>query len=807
MGSDIFAYFLSASAVIGFGAVDARAELTSGPAEARDNNVRGGLDEIVVTARRREEALQSVPIAIQAFSGDALEERNVTSATDLQRIVPSLTTFQQARDEVTLSIRGLSSSGASAQGQNPRVTAYFAQVPLQAGDGGGPGRYFDLQNVQVLKGPQGTLFGRNSTGGALLYEPRRPSTDLEAYVEGQIGRFDERQFEAALNLPVTDGFALRFAGKRSKRDGFTRNLTNGQRQDDRDYLGLRASALFAPSDGFESHLMFDYLESDTNGSSQQIAGFDANKVFAADVLGGRGPRGIRIPLTLGGNGPSLAQFAANPAATIPLAIAAGRVAYFPTPILENQLAAQNNGGPRITLSGVDGVSRTRSWGITNISTVQLGDDLMLKNIAGLRRFKQLSRYDFDGTALPILDQTTPDGWSANLRQISEELQLQGKALDGKLDFTIGGFLLWQNTPDPQVLTQVSLGVPARTISEPKESSQAVFGQFTYDLSDEIVDGLSFTAGYRYTHDTREVVVSNFRDPAGQFGPATCSMINGCPSEAKASFNASSYNFSLDYQATPDTLIYLAHRRGYRAGGLNPQAANFGFTYEPETVTDFEAGLKTDFTIAGMSARTNFAIFHTKLDDAQVPQAFSTINPTTNLPSLINLIVNAATATINGLEIDATLAPAKGLKVSASYAFTDAGYDDFINLATGQPETDRPFPFVARHRFNVGASYTLPLSDKVGELTFAADWAYSSSYSLSVFADPLGVENGYDQLDLRADWKRIGGTNVSAGLFVTNVTNEVYKIGGVPIYSVLGTTSVIYNEPRSWGLRLRYRFGE
>ncbi|HLU90961.1 MAG TPA: TonB-dependent receptor plug domain-containing protein, partial [Pedomonas sp.] len=171
--------------------------------------VRTLLDEIVVTARRRSESLQTVPVAVQAFSGDELAQRNIQDATDLQRMAVSLTTYQQARDEVTLSIRGMSSSGASAQGQNPRVTAYFAEVPLQTGDSGGPGRFFDLQNVQVLKGPQGTLFGRNSTGGAVLFEPHRPTNDLEGYVTGQIGRFDERQLEAALNVPVSDTLALR----------------------------------------------------------------------------------------------------------------------------------------------------------------------------------------------------------------------------------------------------------------------------------------------------------------------------------------------------------------------------------------------------------------------------------------------------------------------------------------------------------------------------------------------------------------------------------------------------------------------
>ena len=218
--------------------------------QSAETTASSGLGDIVVTARRKEEALQSVPIAIQAFSGEALSKQNVQDANDLQKLVPALTTYQQARDEVTMSIRGQSSSGASAQGQNPRVTAYFSQVPMQTGDNG-PGKFFDLQNVQILKGPQGTLFGRNSTGGAVLYEPTRPTENFGGYVNLQYGRFNDRQIEGAINLPASDTLSFRFAGKAAKRDGFTTSYyypsftsaPEKQKLDDRNYFGLRGSML------------------------------------------------------------------------------------------------------------------------------------------------------------------------------------------------------------------------------------------------------------------------------------------------------------------------------------------------------------------------------------------------------------------------------------------------------------------------------------------------------------------------------------------------------------------------------------
>ena len=480
-----------------------------------------------------------------------------------------------------------------------------------------------------------------------------------------------------------------------------------------------------------------------------------------------------------------------------LATAAGRFSLFPDPLLPNQLANQNNLGPRISQSAVDGLSRARSWGVTNITTFNLSDDLTLKNIFGYRRYKQLSRYDFDGTVFPLLDQITPNGWSANLRQITDEVQLQGKALDGKLDFTVGGFFLWGKSPKPQNVTQVSVGVPSVNTSDPVERSQAVFGQVTYDLSDMVTEGLSITAGYRYTHDFRSLTASNVR--AG-----VCSLLFGCPNFQKVAFNASSYNIGLDYQITPQTLLYATHRRGYRAGGLNAQAGNFGFSYGPEKVTDFEAGLKTDFTVGGMEGRTNLAAYISKLKGAQVSESFSETNGN-GQTALINLILNAATAEIKGIEADVTLVPFENLNLSASYAYTDAKYTKFVDRL-GNSINGRPFPFQAKHRLNIGGNYTVPLSESWGEVTASANWTYSSSYQLSVFPDPLGVENGYNQLDLRLDWKNFGNRDVTLGLFVNNVTKELYKIGGVPIYSVLGTTSVLYNEPRTWGVQLRYAFG-
>ncbi|MDB5396374.1 MAG: putative TonB-dependent receptor [Rhodospirillales bacterium] len=225
----------------------------------------------MVTARRKDEKLQSVPIAITAFSADQVQQRSINNIESLGSAVPSLTSYQESRDEEGIIMRGQSGTGVSAQGQEPAITTYFAQVPFPTGDGVGPGRYFDLDSVQVLKGPQGTLFGRNSTGGAILFEPKRPTNNFEGYGQIQIGNYSDREFEGAINVPiVSDKLLVRIAGTFAERDGFTYNAATKQDLDNRDYWSGRAGVTFRPTDDIENYLVYDSFYLHTNGTSQII---------------------------------------------------------------------------------------------------------------------------------------------------------------------------------------------------------------------------------------------------------------------------------------------------------------------------------------------------------------------------------------------------------------------------------------------------------------------------------------------------------------------------------------------------------
>src|ERR1700761_6461648 len=226
----------------------------------------GNLEEIVVTARRKEEKLQSVPVAITAFTPALLEEKHIESASDLAHHVPGLASSQETRDEQVFYLRGQGPNGG--QGGAPGVVTYFSEVPFYAS---GPGIYFDLDNLQVLRGPQGTLFGRNTTGGAVLFEPKHPTNNFEGYVQLTLGDYNRQGVEAAVNIPIiADTLLVRVAGSRETRDGYTKDIGTNQDLDNRDYWAGRIGVTWRPTDDFENYLVYDTLYNHTNGTGLKL---------------------------------------------------------------------------------------------------------------------------------------------------------------------------------------------------------------------------------------------------------------------------------------------------------------------------------------------------------------------------------------------------------------------------------------------------------------------------------------------------------------------------------------------------------
>jgi iron complex outermembrane receptor protein len=772
----------------------------------------GNLEEIVVTARRKEEKLQSVPVAITAFTPSSLEEKHIESASDLAHHVPGLASSQETRDEQVFYLRGQGPNGG--QGGAPGVVTYFAEVPFYAS---GPGIYFDLDNLQVLRGPQGTLFGRNTTGGAVLFEPKRPTNNFEGYLQASFGDYNLHAEEGAINIPViSDQLMIRAAFSVDQRDGFTHDYTSGKDLDNRDYWSFRLGVTWRPTDDFENYIVYDSLYSHTNGTGIELQAINSDPTTAfAQTFCPPGP------------GPCALE----------------------KKFLNEQAAV----GPRGTFStpGLGGLDKTYSYGITDIATYDLTDNVKVKNIFGYRVLKNLLRYDLDAMPVALIDFVTPNNWNLSNSQYSDEIQLQGTTSDGSFNWIAGGFgeflhpsgytvaqlgTTSSNPALPGVLLPVhvfsnSMGQNALGPEGITERTQAVFLQGTYNLGNltDMLEGLKFTAGVRYTWDYTSN--SNFETvdvflpqklppgfPPGLGGlqiahqdcvtnPLTCTY-------RSHQFQAPTWTVGLDYQIDPNTLVYVKSSRGFKSGGFNGAGnQTFPIQYESEYVTDVEIGLKADWDIDGVKLRTNVDGFHDDYRNAQraIGVLVQTV-PTPGAPKSATTVIANGDATIEGTEFEGTVIPFKDLEMTASWSYTHARYDKFlIPQGIGLPslnERDLPYPFTPKNKFGFSGRYHLPfVPSEDGDLSVQASYVHTGRIQYSTAdIEPYGSEPGYGLVDLNVDWTDVMGQPFDVSFFMSNVTDTLAKVGNVGIYKTQGYVDAIYNEPQMWGFRVKYRFG-
>jgi iron complex outermembrane receptor protein len=746
--------------------------------QAESGTAMESLEEIVVTARKREEKLQDVPIAITAFSEDSLREKSITNGWDIQKASPSLiATSSGQRDTLTYSMRGQSPAFFVPASS---AVVYFAEVPISSNQATAP--FFDLESVQVLSGPQGTLFGRNSTGGAVLFTPRKPRADFDAYIKASFGNLGYQEYEGALNLPLgSNKLALRVAGNVVRRDGFTHDLTFNQDQDNKHEEDWRIGLLFNPTDWLENYLLYDGRKTQTNGTGfilHDVSGAAPAVLFQA--LQNQQAFGIRT------------------------------VATTPGPL------------------GLPASSKSDGWGLSNTTNLTFGA-VTVKNILGYRRAEGIltNTFDQDNTPLAIIG-TLPivpvpvDGFGGDFpngtKAFTEELQVLGKSFDDKLDWIVGGFYsdtktelnskfystTYSDAPPPIDAFPVDLA----PLSKGKDTSRAVFAQATYSLS-SLLEGLSVTAGYRYSWDEIEATFGTvtagrtfFLPTPGCLAPSPALPIAGCSQFLSVDSSSPTWNFTLDYKVTSDTLVYLAHRHGYKAAGINlsalpPQGAPYQF-YSPEEIDDIEFGLKTDWSAGDVHGRFDLAVYSSWYQDIQ--RSAQLYGPGTFAA------VNAAKATIKGVELQATLVPLRDLELSLSYAYTDASYSEFTFPTSGADLSGRPFGFVPENKVNLSARYDVQLGDDRGTISpsFNLSWQDQFFYSDDTVAFPQAIVPSHALLDARIDWMHVLGSDLSVALFGRNLADKDYILNGN--HDIANIGRVFYGEPRTCGVELRYQFG-
>lgn len=766
-------------------AVEPQAQ-TAQPAEEAADSYSGQDGEILVTARRKEESLQAVPVSVVVLSTETLRTQNVQSLVDLPRLAPGLTVTPTALGTTrpAYQIRG-QRANATRITADPAIVVYFAEVGT-ARSAGSAQAVFDLQSVQVLKGPQGTLFGRNTTGGAILLTPNAPSRDFEGYGQVSAGNFGMRDVEGMINIPISGIVQLRIAGKYHKMDGYFSNvLRPGERSWDEDNKSLRATLRITPGGGVTSDFIGTYFHSDVVGFQPKLIGF-------------------------------------NPG-TFPVAALA--------PAVQAELNASNALGFYEYRELFTARNKDKVLAIQNITTIELGSDLgllgsaRLKNIIAYRDIENNFSTFADGSGLGIFN--TFGSYSGY--QFSEEFQLQGE--NGNVDYVLGAFYSTEKGDDftnAQTFNALPLNFTDLT---GKNDSISGFAHANIKLPG-IVEGLSLSFGGRITKDTR-TIDSHVRQQralsATVTQPFVC-LASGvpvvianltdrslCSFKTNATFTQPTWDVSLNYQFTPDNLVYIAHRRGYRAGSARSATSP---DVRPELVNDYEIGSKNQFRFGDTSVRFNLAGYYGSYKDLQ-----------RNITLVLNGVTaaqdrNAAEAHVYGLETDLNININRIVTLSASYALTKSRYDNYSNVfntPSGPVTVDNSsarFSYAPENMFTGTAKLNIPMAPENGEASVSMTYSYQSSFqttdSNSANCGPgnierwclnqVGVTDGYGLLSARADWRRPFGAPFDVGAFVTNLTNEQYYAGKFALVNVIGLLSAWPGQPRMGGLELRMSFG-
>ncbi|TNE38831.1 MAG: TonB-dependent receptor [Sphingomonadales bacterium] len=773
--------WLFASSIAAITAPAAHAQASAAPEGAASMAQNDDFGEITVTARRREESAQTVPVSVAAFNGEMLREKAIVSTQDLTYTTPGLNVAPQtSRDTPSIVIRGQRRATAGAAA--PSVVTYFADVPLP--NEGSIVPTFDVGSIQVLKGPQGTLFGRNTTGGALLLYPVAPDYDFGGYGQVTIGAYHERSFEGAVNLPVIDDkVALRLAGQVARRDGYTENHGVGGDLDDRHNDAFRASLLLEPVDGFKNVTVFDYYKAKENGT-----GLVNNGVYPNPAVAG------------GGN--------ARTAANSP---------YFDCGVsgcdVDIALAEQKAAGVRDIATSIAPTSNRTFWGVANTTTLDVGA-VTFKNIFGYRRSKIDAARDMDGTYLELYDGIS----KTNVEQYSNEFQIMGKAFADRLDWIVGAFWLKSDPTGVNGNLTYAAVKPGSTYTFNENynhsRSKALFGQIGYAFGG-FADGLRFNGGFRYTWDKSSGCSVAVLSTLDRIGPDACTGAGGKTGSEKS--KAPTWTVGFDYKVNDDLFLYITNRRGYRAAGYNqsglsPYFAGFE-SYKPEKLTDYEAGIKSSWRLGDVRGRFNLAAYTSKYKNIQrsiFPGAnFDGDNDSSNDPS--NLIINAAEATIKGAEFDFSVTPTRGFSITGFGAYTDAKYDKydapaaFIPLLGTNPVNNK-ISYTPKWTLGAGARYAHDLGD-FAELVVNANWFHSSKvWYVERPLDTNGIQKAYDTVNLKIDLKNIEGRGIDLGFFMRNLFDVKYAAAGGVVTPSITATTLVYNEPRVFGFQLRMAFG-
>lgn len=707
------------------------------------------IEEVVVTARKKSESLQDVPISMNAFDSDALDAAGVNGVEEIAKQTPGL--FFQSFDDTrpNVYIRGVGSRQFDA-GSEGSVGIFIDEFYVGRFSGAMTG-LMDVERIEVLKGPQGTLYGRNTIGGAINVITKAPTEELEAKLKFGAGNYDARTMQATVSGPIAGDKVLgRLSVSSSKRDGYIKNSATGEDHMGDDSTAARGKIVFLPTDSLKLTLSGEYNKNERPGTQ----GEPRNGVFAARP-------GIALDRT------------------------------------DNRYSDFYNGDSEF--------DREIKQLMTRVDYE--GESISLVSLTSWRDSDLAEFRDLDSTRFDTIGQDTREDSEA----FSQEFRISSNPSDGdRLDWVAGIYYYKEDTdridrfpfgPDSAIsaiAAAVDAGFPPAPVFVPgvdtlnedylvdvETTSTAVFGQFTYSLTDD----LNITVGLRYTKDEKEGDIQGVTSRAG-LPPIFANFAVDLDED----WDSWDPKVTLDYAVTEDVMVYLTYSQGFKSGGFQFAQFNAGGAsqvFDPEEVEVLEAGLKS--TLWDRRLQLNASVFSYDYSDLQLPRVVLLPNG-----SFGNVISNAGESSVKGLELDMHLLLTENLVVDLGYAYLDAEYDDYeFNGAldfSGNRMIRSP-----ENTANAGITYTIALG--AGELSLKADWSWSDEffYEADEGATPFttqgafSVVNAFVTYELE-DWTfRLWGKNLGDKEY----RNSVLNFGGNVIEFMA--------PPSMWGVEVSWEY--
>jgi len=723
---------------------------TGAPTATSTPSVAGSLDEIVVTAQKREQNLQTVGTSITAFDGASLRKLGLTDVTAISNQTPGMQFNQYGATVTVYNLRGVSQNDFSDHQEAP--IAVYADDAYIASMGALAGSLFDIQRVEILRGPQGTLFGRNATGGLIHYISEKPKFDDDGYVSVTLGNYGTLNTEGAFNHAVSDRLAMRASFGTDYHDGYIKNLVGPSINNQKQYAG-RLQFLYKASERGEISLKIHGVVNDN-----ETAG---NYSWASSTPDPSTGRGVF-------NSPSAAPFFCDLPACPPGSDPGGYVNSSGTPFTQSE---DRRG---IFNRTVFGTTLHVNWNFDAFTLTSVTDYLRLQK-----------RYGEDSDVSPnhLFNYDT----FQHYQQLAEEFRLNGTS--GALHWITGLYFLDYHTRNGEYVDLPIYGGPTNATFRLTTESQSVFGQLEYDFS----PNWTGIAGLRYTSDqkTFDYLYVGASPPLPEYNSST-------NSAASKTFSNVTAKLELDYKISSDSMLYASLNRGAKGGGWSApsngvtQVSIDNLQYDQETLTSYELGEKLTFWEG--RARINGAVFYY---DYKNYQGFF-------LAGLTQVVQNVD-ATVKGAELELAVAPTRGLNLELGISHLDTVAKKvplpFLG-ADGQPQfINTELPQAPKWSVNAVARYEWNIP--TGKLALEADTKWNAHEYLELLNGQVDYQDSYALSNARVTYSNDAHWDISA--WVKNVSNKYYRVYNLDL-SALGFNQSVYGPPRTYGATFNYRWG-